>query len=375
MKIIKFAVLSALAGIVTGCSTQPPTPQVSLSDLPNCLDANYDETLRLFTIKNMMERSENPAKNPANQQCLITVSPRGRVASASQLAADRYTIYLSEGGQGGAGGALQNVLLGGGGGGGGGAGARETQATVYLTEGIYKLTIGAGGAGGHACMPHLGFGAGPGWNGSPSNVVRVATGEVVIGERGADTYARPARAQQERMAQAYDRLTGAQPGHGGFGPGMASGGAGGRPVIVNTFTNPGTSQAVLAEVGESKRTSGLAGAIVAPGFIADVRSGGAPGSTPAAVRDQNVEAGAGGGGGATSLAAGGAGGGETRDHKYVAPERGSLGSGGGGGEGTLTHCSAGARGGHGYIAFRRVGAPEASGRDLSGPRAKLTSMK
>jgi hypothetical protein len=288
-----------------------------MSDLPNCFDTNYDKERALFTIR-------NEVGNVVNQQCLLTVAPRGDIASASRLMAGRYRVYLANGGGGGAGGSLQGSSFGGGasggGGGGGGAGAMETQATVNLTEGVYKLTIGAGGPGGSACQPIPGYGGGPGWAGSPSNMVRVATGEVVIGTPGADTYARPTRAQSERMAGKMDA-------HGGSGPGQASGGHGTRPDTKDS-----------ADPGESKLASGRPGV------------GGAPGS----VSEADKFSGAGGGGGATSVGRGGGGGGESPGQKKITPERGSLGSGGGGGEGSTSECDPGARGGHGYIILRPI---------------------
>ena len=339
MKISKLALL-LVVGIGTGCTTVPPL--VSMSDLPNCFDTNYDKERGLFTIK-------NDVGNAANQQCLLTVGPpgdvvsellggiwdavtglfsagpRADVASASQLTAGSYRIYLANGGGGGAGGTLESVFgTVGGGGGGGGAGAMEKQATVSLTEGVYKLTIGAGGPGGSACLPGLGFGGGPGWAGSPSNMVRVATGEVVMGTPGADTYARPTRAQSERMAGKMDA-------HGGTGPGQASGGRGGSNETKDRVK-------VEAKPGASKLASGLSGV------------GGAPGT----VSVDDKRSGVGGGGGATSMGHGGGGGGESPGQKDIAPERGSLGSGGGGGEGSTSECDPGARGGHGYIALRPI---------------------
>ncbi len=334
MKITKLA-LSLLVGLGTGCTSVPPTPLVS--DLPNCFDTNYDRERGLFTIKSAVA-------NVVNQQCLLTVGPPGDVvsevlggiwdaitglftvgrsgetASASLLTAGRYRVYLANGGGGGAGGTWQNAFAGpGGGGGGGGAGAMEQQATVNLTEGVYKLTIGAGGPGGRASMPPpVGLGGGPGWAGSPSNIVRVATGEVVMGTPGADTYARLTRAQSERSAGKMDA-------HGGSGPGQASGGRGGVDE-----TRYGVE--VKAEPGASM-----------PG-----RSGGELGP------EDVHSSGGGGGGGATSIGAGGGGGGESPLHKDKSPERGTLGSGGGGGEGSSFESEPGARGGHGFIAFRPI---------------------
>jgi len=310
--------LSLLVGIGTGCTNVPPAPVVSMSDLPNCFDANYDRQSGLFTIKNAVG-------NVVNQQCLLTVVPRGDVASASQLAAGKYRVYLANGGGGGAGGTLQAFAStqGGGGGGGGGAGAVETQATVNLTEGVYKLTIGAGGPGGTAgALRPDGVGGGPGWAGSPTNIVRVATGEVVLGSPGADTYARLSRAQSDRAAGPRDA-------HGGSGPGQASGGRGSAP-------ESDYSAEVQAQPGASRLASGRSGV------------GGAPGED-----DQRAGTG-GGGGGATSMGHGGVGGGESPGRKDIAPERGSLGSGGGGGEGSSSEADPGARGGHGYIALRPI---------------------
>ncbi len=314
MKIATLA-LSLLAGIGT-VAAAPPAPPVSMSALPNCFDANYDTERGLFTMK-------NAAGNAVNQQCLLTVWPRGDAASASRLTAGSYAVSLSNGGGGGAGGTVE-AFAGGGGGGGGGAGAMETKATLDLTEGVYKLTLGAGGPGGSGCIRGpQGFDGGPGWLGSPSNIVRVATGEVVVGTPGADTYARPSRSQNERTAGKK------RDGHGGSGPGQASGGQGG-----------GLTEAL----GRTVKVE------AAPGASASGVSGGAVGLVP---KDE-PRAGSGGGGGATNLADGGDGGGALPRHKDVAPERGSLGSGGGGGGGNLRGCAAGAQGGHGFIALRPI---------------------
>jgi hypothetical protein len=304
-----------LAGILAGCGTAPPAIPVSLSDLPNCFESNYDAERGLFTIRNAVG-------NPASQQCLLTVGPRADASAPPRLRAGTYSVSLANGGGGGAGGTVQ-AMAGGGGGGGGGAGALEARTTVDLTEGVYKLTIGAGGPGGNACIRGpFAFGGGPGWAGSPSNIVRVATGEVVAGAPGADKYARPTRAQNEGLAG------GTRDAHGGSGPGQASGGRGGYTM--------GTGAKVEASSGESRLATGRSG------------TGGAPGVVP---RDDQ-RSGSGGGGGATSVGQGGTGGGEATGNRDISPARGSLGSGGGGGEGNTTGCEAGAQGGHGFIALR-----------------------
>ena len=300
MKITKLA-LSLLVGVGTGCTTVPPAPLVSMSGLPNCFDTNYDKAWDLFTIK-------NDVGNAVNQQCLLTVGPGGDVGSASRLTAGSYRVYLANGG-------------------GGGAGAAEIQATVSLTEGVYKLTLGAGGPGGMAgSLRPGGFGGGTGWVGSPSNMVRVATGEVVIGAPGADTYARLTRAQSERSAGKMDA-------HGGSGPGQATGGHGSAPEFKGSAQTKGSVE-VHAQPGASKLASGRSAV------------GGAPGE------DDKRSGSGGGGGGATSMGHGGGGGGESTGRTEIAPQRGALGSGGGGGEGSSSEADPGARGGHGYIALR-----------------------
>jgi hypothetical protein len=307
MKLTTLAI-TFLAGAATGCATAPSGVPVAAADLPNCFDANYDAQRGLFTMR-------NAAPDAVNQQCALTVGPRG-----ARLAAGSYTVYLANGGGGGAGGTQQGPNRGGGAG-GGGAGAREIQATVQLSEGVYRLTLGAGGPGGNACVfaPYY-LSGGPGWAGSPSSIVRIATGEVVIGAPGADSYARLSRAQHDQSAGVMD-------GHGGSGPGQTSGGRG------------GTSQPVtgerLAQSGQSTRRTGAVGMGGIPGGNEDLSS-------------------AGGGGGATSRADGGGGGGESPGEPNHAPQRGSLGSGGGGGEGGRFECDAGARGGDGFIALRPI---------------------
>ena len=318
MKMTKLALSLLLVGIAAGCAGVRTATPVALSDLPNCFESNYDKERGLFTIRSEVGKS-------VNQQCLLTVGPRWDAAPASGLRAGAYRIYLANGGGGGAGGTLQDFRRGGGGGGGGGAGSMETQASFNLTEGTYKLTIGAGGPGGTACVRGAGFGGGPGWVGSPSNMVRVATGEVLIGAPGADSYARPTRAQLDRSAGKMD------PGHGGSGAGQTTGGHGSAAATKETVR-------VEATAGASKPTSGRS----------------EPGGTTGSVSIADKSSGVGGGGGATSIASGGGGGGESPGQIANPPDRGSLGSGGGGGEGSLSECDPGARGGHGYIALRPI---------------------
>jgi len=297
--------LSLVAGFGAGCAAIQTAPLISAADLPNCIASNYDAARDLFTIR-------SDVGNSANQQCIL------------RLKGGSYAATLASGGGGGAGGTVQ-TFDGGGGGGGGGAGAAQTLTTIHLTEGEYKLTIGAGGQGGNACIvgPFV-FGGGPGWLGSPSNIVRVATSELVAGSPGADRYARPTRAQNER--QAGDQ----RDGHGGSGLGQSSGGRGGHTEFAKT---------------KVEATPGERNAAPEPS-----RPGGAAGAVP---RDDQ-QSGAGGGGGATSAGDGGDGGGEGLRRRAIAPELGLLGSGGGGGAGNSAGCEPGSRGGHGFIALRPI---------------------
>jgi hypothetical protein len=155
-------------------------------------------------------------------------------------------------------------------------------------------------------------------------MIRVATGELLVGTPGADTYIRPSRSQNERMSGKADA-------HGGYGPGQTTGGHG-------SVAASNQSAGVNATPGAGKLASG------------GIEPGGAAGL--AAAGDTNP--GGGGGGGATRIGLGGDGGGESPGQSENLPERGSLGSGGGGGEGSLSQCDPGARGGHGYIAARAI---------------------
>ncbi len=247
--------VSVATGLVAGCADAPFSRGGLAGTMPECFAANYDAGRELFTLM-------DAGPDAANQQCLLTVWPDSGPASPARLTAGTYTASIADGGGGGAGGTAQGFAGEGdkGGGGGGGAGARETLATVELPAGVYKLTLGAGGPGGSACMPApFAFSGGPGWLGSPSNIVRVATGEVVLGMPGADKYARPSRRQND-IAAGPNR-----DGHGGSGPGQAAGGDGGH------LKSEGTPK-VIAEAGDSKSALGRTGTGGAAGFPATDQS-------------------------------------------------------------------------------------------------------
>ena len=109
-----------------------------------CGPANFDQSRNVFT-------AVNPAPDSVNQQCLLTIYPRGTVSDQTRQypafypTEGSYIIELSGGGGGGGGGAAKDQ-----GGGGGGAGAAPSRSVQYLNPGVYKLTIGTGGDGGSA---------------------------------------------------------------------------------------------------------------------------------------------------------------------------------------------------------------------------------
>src|SRR5471032_499106 len=120
--------------MAAGDLAAPLAALAQAAPLPDCIAANYDAQRHLFTL-------QGAAPGAANQQCLLTVWPRGQGAAGTRVTAGHYLISLSDGGDGGAGGTLQSAN-GGGGGGGGGAGAKELHRVIELGEGVYKLTIG-----------------------------------------------------------------------------------------------------------------------------------------------------------------------------------------------------------------------------------------
>ena len=81
-------VLALLTVIGTGCSTVRQSPFVADTALPNCFDNNYSDQFKLFTIK-------SAAPNVVNQQCAITVLPRGSVSSGQQIVAQNMLSMLT----------------------------------------------------------------------------------------------------------------------------------------------------------------------------------------------------------------------------------------------------------------------------------------
>lgn len=265
---------------------------------PQCGPANFDQSLNAFTIV-------NPVEDAVNQQCFITVYPRGSVPDQSlQFPAfypieGTYVIEISGGGGGGGGGASKDQ-----GGGGGGAGAAPSRTVQYLAPGVYKMTIGTGGEGGSA---------NGGWtkSGNPSSLTNADTGQLVVGFQGADVWTQRGTAGGEGL--------------GGVGTagGSTGGSGGGNTAISSAEDNK------VAESGSRSATAGYSGK---PG-----KSGTESGRT--------IQTNAGGGGGA-SVGSGGSG--ESANRNSVAGT-GEVGGGGGGGRGGVTDAKSGGRGGHGFI--------------------------
>jgi OOP family OmpA-OmpF porin len=284
------------------CLAAASVPAFAQNAAPQCGSANFDQTRNAFTIV-------NPAADAVNQQCFLTVYPRGTVPDQSQQypalypIEGTYVIELSGGGGGGGGGAAKDQ-----GGGGGGAGAAPSRTVQYLSPGVYKLTIGTGGDGGSA-------NGGRTEAGNPTSLTNANTGQLIAGFQGADVWTQKSRAASD--------------GSGGVAAaGGSSGGSGG---------DSGAKTEELAQAGGASQTGGYSGA---PG-----QSGSESGRTVQKDGARVVQANAGGGGGA-SVGSGGAG--ESANATAVAGI-GDLGGGGGGGRGGANSADSGARGGHGFI--------------------------
>lgn len=288
------------------CLAISSAPAFAQNLVAPCGPANFDQSRNVFT-------AVNPAPDSVNQQCLLTIYPRGTVSNQTRQypafypTEGSYIIELSGGGGGGGGGAAKDQ-----GGGGGGAGAAPSRSTVYLNPGVYKLTIGTGGDGG---SPN----GGRTEAGNPTSLTHANTGELVAGFPGADVWNQVSRAATD--------------GSGGVASlGGSSGGSGGDKVSTNGAKTENSAQA-----GGASQTPGYSGT-----------AGQAGNESGRSARTQNglvAQSNAGGGGGA-SVGSGGSG--QSADANAVAGV-GGLGAGGGGGRGGLNTADSGSRGGHGFI--------------------------
>ena len=219
------------------CLAAVSVPAFAQDALPRCGAANFDSTQNAFTIRNA------PA-SAVNQQCLITVYPKGAAPAQAQqdpksyFVEGKYTIDLvGGGGGGGGGGAAAKDKKGGTG--GGGASAAPSRTVQYLSPGDYKLTIGTGGEGGAAR-------GGRTESGNPTNLTNAKTGQLVAGFPGADTWTQQSKAAGSGTggvaapggtSGASGQAAGAS--SGGSGPTAAqAGGAGGPGLIKLTMSGP-----------------------------------------------------------------------------------------------------------------------------------------
>ena len=159
------------------------TSSAFAQDSPQCESANLDQGRGIFTVL-------NPAPGAVNQQCFLTVQPAG---AAARYPEGNYEILLSGGGGGGGGGGTGDDRSSGGGG-QGGAGAVPARTQTYLKPGVYRLTMGTGGQGGHSAdLQHHGGNA---MDGNPTGIAQAHTGQTIAGFPQAERWAAQSRGYQ-----------------------------------------------------------------------------------------------------------------------------------------------------------------------------------
>ena len=219
------------------CLATVSVPAFAQNALPRCGASNFDSTQSAFTIRNA------PA-DAVNQQCLITVYPKGAAPAqaqqdpASYFVEGKYTIDLIGGGGGGGGGGA-GAKGKTGGTGGGGASAAPSRTVQYLAPGDYKLTIGTGGEGGASR-------GGRTESGNPTNLTNASTGQLIAGFPGADTWTQKSKAAGTGAggvaaaggtSGASGQAAGAS--SGGSAPKAAQAGGGGGPGLIRlTMAGP-----------------------------------------------------------------------------------------------------------------------------------------
>jgi hypothetical protein len=160
------------------CAAAIPAFAQNTSD-SRCGMTNYDRARNLYTIV-------NPALGTATQQCFITVVPKASWSggspnlASSELVEGNYDVVLSGGGGGGGGGVARE-----GGSGYDGADAIAYSGPVYLSPGVYRVTIGAGGQGGFAGTDYGQRGA----DGGPTSLSEAYSGRTIAGFPNAETWA------------------------------------------------------------------------------------------------------------------------------------------------------------------------------------------
>ena len=180
MKTAKFTLM------FLACAAAIPAFAQNTTD-SRCGTTNFDRSRNFYTIT-------TPAAGALTQQCFITVVPKASWSggspnlASSQLVEGNYEIVLSGAGGGGGGGVARE-----GGSGYDGADAIPYRGEVYLSPGVYRVTIGAGGQGGYAGMRthHGDRGAhgGRGADGGPTSLSDASSGRTIAGYPNAETWA------------------------------------------------------------------------------------------------------------------------------------------------------------------------------------------
>lgn len=258
------------------CLAAVSVPALAQNALPRCGDSNFDSSANAFTIKNA------PA-DAVNQQCLITVYPRGAAPAQAQqdpksyLVEGKYRIDLMGGGGGGGGGGRAGAKGKTGGTGGGGASAAPSRTVQYLAPGDYKLTIGTGGEGGAAR-------GGRTESGNPTSLTNAKTGQLVAGFPGADKWTQQSKAAGTGTGGAA--APGGTSGATGQAAGASSAGSSPKAAQAGGAGGPGLIRLTMAEPQPRASAPAPAPAPVIASASEAVRTP-APAATRPARKDRN----------------------------------------------------------------------------------------
>jgi hypothetical protein len=166
--------------VFIACAAAIPALAQNTTD-SRCGTTNFDSSRNLFTIV-------NPTPDTLTQQCFITVVPKDSWSggspdlATSQLVEGNYEVVLAGGGGGGGGGVARE-----GGSGYDGADAIPFKGNIYLSPGIYRITIGSGGRGGYG-GGSTDYG-GRGFDGGPTSISEAYSGRTLAGYPSAETWA------------------------------------------------------------------------------------------------------------------------------------------------------------------------------------------
>ena len=166
--------------VFLACAAAIPAFAQNTTD-SRCGMTNFDSSRNAFTIV-------NPAAGTPTQQCFITVVPKNSWSggspnlASSEIVEGNYDVVLSGGGGGGGGG-----IVGKGDSGYDGGDAIPFQGRVYLSPGVYRVTIGAGGVGGFAGVRTDQGGRGA--DGGPTGLSEAYSGRTIAGYPNAESWA------------------------------------------------------------------------------------------------------------------------------------------------------------------------------------------